>query len=91
MPGPEAGSVDDTRKILRRTAERAGPRSRMDHIATADDRMVHRRVESWVARRGPACPERDKPLAVRIGAASFRSAVSRGACILQRAVDVGPL
>ena len=72
------------------TTNRAGAQALADHIATADDPMVHRRVDSWVARRDPACAERDKALAVRIDPTRFPSAVSRGACILQRAVDVGP-
>ena len=91
MPGPEAGSVDNTRDVLRRTTNRAGAQAQTDHIATADDRMVQRRVDSWVTWHRRACPERDKPLAVRIDPAGFRSAVSRRASGLQRALDAGPL
>lgn len=37
MPGPKVSSVDDTRDVLRRTANDAGAQSRTDQIATADN------------------------------------------------------
>ena len=52
--------------------------------------MVYCRVDSWVVRRDPACPKRNKPLVVRIDPTRFPSAVSCRACIFRRAIDVGP-
>lgn len=91
MPGPKAGSVDDTRKILRRPPDDAGAQSGTNHVAAVDDRMVHRRVGSQVVLRRAACAERDKRLVVRIDSTSFRSGVSRRTSGLRRAIDAGPI
>ncbi len=91
MPGPEVGSVDDTRKILRRTADDAGAGTRTDHIATVDDRMVYRRIGSRVVPRDPARPERDKRRALRIDPIRFRPAASCPASALCHAADTTPL
>jgi hypothetical protein len=87
MPGPEVGSVDATRKILRRTADYAGTQSWTDHIATTDDRTVYRRVDWWVVQSDPTCPERDKSLTMEISAGDFHSAISRRTCALRRTAN----